>query len=108
MSVLSETKADSARPHGVQRHARVIGGRYRLDRLLGDGGSTQVWRAFDLTLQRFVAVKVARTGRAFATDRVAGVLAEARRSAQLQHPGIVAVHDVARHGPTCYTVTDLI
>jgi serine/threonine-protein kinase len=36
----------------------TIGGRYRLERLIAEGGFGQVWRATDTALQRSVAVKV--------------------------------------------------
>jgi serine/threonine-protein kinase len=37
---------------------QTLGGRYRLDEPLGEGGMSVVWRAFDLVLHRRVAVKV--------------------------------------------------
>src|SRR5262245_50531564 len=65
-----------------------IAGRYRLDRLIVEGGCGKVYRGFDLVLQRRVAVKRPKA------DQTEMFLIEARRAAGLQHPGIVAVHDV--------------
>src|SRR5690349_12480176 len=42
---------------------RTLAGRYRLDKLIGEGGFGQVWRGFDLELHRSVAVKISRRGR---------------------------------------------
>jgi eukaryotic-like serine/threonine-protein kinase len=71
----------------------LIEGRYRLDELIGRGGSAQVWRAEDLALARPVAVKV------FEDVEDGGVQAGARRNvearllARLTHPHLVAVYD---------------
>lgn len=59
--------------------------RYRLLEEIGRGGMGVVYRAHDSVLDRDVAVKV--------LDH--GVLTEARTTAQLEHPGIVPVHDAA-------------
>jgi eukaryotic-like serine/threonine-protein kinase len=56
------------------------GTRYRLEREIARGGMGVVYEAQDLELQRQVAIKVLATN-------------EARTIAQLEHPGIVPVHD---------------
>jgi serine/threonine-protein kinase len=76
----------------------TIGGRYRLERLIAEGGFGQVWRAMDTALQRLVAVKVT-------TLECVG---EARRVARLKHQGIVSVHDVGHEGGFCFIVFDLV
>ena len=71
----------------------LLAGRYRLDDRIGAGGMGTVWRAFDTTLERIVAVKTLRPELA-ADDRLrARFKREARSVAALSHPGIVAVHD---------------
>jgi serine/threonine-protein kinase len=59
----------------------TIGGRYRLERLIAEGGFGQVWRATDTALRRPVAVKVTTLE----------CVSEARRVARLKHHGIVSV-----------------
>ena len=76
----------------------IVGGRYRLERLIAEGGFGKVWRAVDIALQRPVAVKIT-------TLECVG---EARRVAQLQHHGIVAVHDVGQESGHCFIVFDLV
>ena len=63
-------------------------GRYALERELGRGGMGVVWEAFDAVLRRTVALKVQREE---ARDDVRFVR-EARLTADLQHPGIVPIH----------------
>jgi serine/threonine protein kinase/formylglycine-generating enzyme required for sulfatase activity len=69
-------------------------GRYRVERLLGQGGFGLVYLAHDDQLQRLVAIKVPHARLlAKGTDAEAH-LAEARAVANLDHPNIVPVHDV--------------
>ncbi|GGR51139.1 hypothetical protein GCM10010168_82340 [Actinoplanes ianthinogenes] len=65
-----------------------LGGRYRLLDELGAGGMAVVWRARDLVLGRFVAVKLMATYRF--GDRIRD---EARAAAVLSHPNIAQVYD---------------
>jgi hypothetical protein len=71
-----------------------LDGRYRLDRLLGEGASAWVFGAQDLRLHREVAVKVLKpwTG-AERPGQQKRFIAEGRILAQLVHPHVVAIHD---------------
>jgi hypothetical protein len=84
--------------------ARVILGRYRLERRLGAGGFGVVWLAWDEKLEREVAVK------AIARDGGAGerVEREARAAARLNHPGIVAIYELASDEHDVYLVSELV
>jgi len=82
-------------------------GHFELIERLGLGGFGTVWKALDTELDRTVAVKIPRTGQLEA-DEVEQFLREARTAAQLNHPNIVAVHEVGRDGETVYIVSDLI
>ncbi len=72
----------------------VIAQRYELQRMLAQGGMAEVWLAVDLTLDRKVAVKWLKQN--LATDPVVTerFRREAIAAASLNHPNIVAVHDV--------------
>ncbi|MGW2396189.1 protein kinase domain-containing protein [Kitasatospora sp. NPDC001664] len=82
--------------------ARLISGRYELTTLIGQGGMGQVWTAHDHTLDRRVAVKLLRpdriTGSEHAGDLRRRFARECRVTARIDHPGLVAVHDVAHDG----------
>ena len=82
-----------------------LAGRYRLDRFIAEGGFGQVWQGFDLELERTVAVKMPKTSRLASVEKF---VAEARRVAQLKHPGIVPVFDVVRDGGTCLIVSEYV
>ncbi len=83
-----------------------MGGRYRLDALLGEGGMARVFDAFDERLERPVAVKVLRPE----TEALPGMRKrfqqEARLSARLVHPNIVAVLDYGEEGGASYLVME--
>ena len=83
-------------------------GRYRLDTLIGAGGYGQVWKGFDPELQRTVAIKIPRSGRLGSAKRTVKFLDEARKVAQLRHPGIVSVHDVGSDGDYSFIVSEFI
>jgi len=70
----------------------LSGTRYRAIRFLAHGGMGDVWLVEDATMQRNVALKVVQLEGA--TDKLGErLLREARILAQLEHPGIVPVHD---------------
>jgi serine/threonine protein kinase len=83
-------------------------GRYRLDRILGQGTFGQVWRGYDTELCRNVAIKIARPDRLRALNLAEGFPKEARKVAQLSHAGIVPVYDVGSDGNIYYIVYELI
>ncbi|MFK4118907.1 protein kinase [Streptomyces longwoodensis] len=85
---------------------RVLGGRYRLDALIGSGGAADVHRAFDDRLKRPVAVKIFRTGTDL--DMEERFHNEAVILARLHHPGLVTVYDAGRHQGTAFLVMQLI
>src|SRR5258708_14197842 len=90
----------------------TLGGRYRLDRLIGRGGMGEVWSGTDLRLRRAVAVKVLARELAADQNAVARFRREAETAAALQHPGIAVVFDVDVHvdatGQTLFLVMELL
>lgn len=68
-------------------------GRYKLEKLLGQGGMAQVYRATDQKLARSVAVKVILATHAGEPQFLERFLREARVVASLEHPNILPVYD---------------
>ena len=71
----------------------LTGTKYEILGRIGQGGMGTVYRARDRELEREVALKVIRLPAA-SPDVATRMLREARTLAQLEHPGIVPVHDV--------------
>jgi tetratricopeptide (TPR) repeat protein/tRNA A-37 threonylcarbamoyl transferase component Bud32 len=84
---------------------RTLGGRYRLDELIAEGGFARVYKAYDTELQRTVAVKIPKPDRLESAETLQ---AEARRIARLDHERIVSVFDAGIDGDTCYIVTEYV
>ncbi|TJZ42527.1 serine/threonine protein kinase [Streptomyces piniterrae] len=93
-------------------NGRVIAERYELSALLGQGGMGQVWIGYDRRLDRRVGVKLLRP------DRVAGTpdgeemrrrfVRECRVTAQVDHPGLVTVHDAGSDDEDLYLVMQYV
>jgi serine/threonine protein kinase len=75
---------------------------YTVLRLLGQGGMATVYLALQQSLSREVALKVLSPSLALDTVATERFLREARVSAKLHHPNIVAIHDVGVHGGVPY------
>ena len=69
-------------------------GRYRVEKVLGQGGFGIVYLAQDDQLQRLVAIKVPHRKLVDRAEAAEAYLTEARTVANLDHPNIVPVHDV--------------
>lgn len=94
-----------AEPAELQVGARL--GPYEILGAIGAGGMGEVYRAHDTRLSRDVAIKVLppSSGR---QDTLARFEREARAVAALNHPNILAIHDVGAHGPLHFVVTELL
>jgi serine/threonine-protein kinase len=90
----------------------LLNGRYRLDAQVGAGGMSTVYRAFDTTLERQVAIKLMHREIASDSDQLERFRREARAVAQLNHPHIVQVIDAGEDGdasrPTPYIVLEYV
>ncbi len=98
--------------HGVLpvqvRPGTVLAGRYRILREIGAGGMGKVFEALDEQLERRVAVKVLAVFGANSFDPEQLFRKEAKLLARLQHPNLVAVHEIGQEGDTNFIVMDLV
>ena len=83
-------------------------GPYEIVAAIGAGGMGEVYRARDTRLGRDVAVKVLPSDLAHDADRLARFEREAQAVAALNHPNIVALHDVGTHDGSPFVVTELL
>src|SRR5213594_219715 len=83
-------------------------GQYEIVAPLAAGGMGEVYRARDTRLKREVAIKMLPA--AFSTDaeRLRRFEQEAEAAGRLDHPNILAIHDVGTHEGAPYVVTELL
>ncbi len=107
----------------LQPGTTLSGGRYEIERVLGQGGFGITYRAADQRLDRDVAIKEffmlgsAREGttvrvpehlRPHVDQRMDRVRDEARALARFRHPGIVSVHEFFEENDSIYVVMELL
>ena len=86
----------------------LIVGRYELEKLVGSGGMSNVFRAHDRLLERTVALKILHEQYTRDDDYVERFRREARAVAQLAHPNIVTVIDRGEQDGRQYIVFEFI
>jgi serine/threonine-protein kinase len=72
----------------------LIGGRYRLERLLGRGGMGEVWAAKHTVTRRDVALKFLNVDQGTVPQMRRRFLREARAATAVNHPNVIQIHDV--------------
>ncbi len=83
-------------------------GAYELKAVIGRGGMATVYRAYQPSMERDVALKILSPDLASEPEFVDRFEREARIVAQLQHPNILAVYDFGREGQLAYLVMKLL
>ena len=83
-------------------------GHYEVVGVIGAGGMGEVYRARDARLDRDVAVKILPREVAGDEERLRRFEQEARAAAALNHPNILAVHDVGSDNGVSFIVTELL
>lgn len=74
--------------------------RYELIEVIGEGGESRVWKAYDHAIERVVAIKeLKKTSRSHKAP-----LKEARAVARLNHPNIITLHDVIEQEKEVYLI----
>lgn len=83
---------------------QVLEGKWRLEKKIGEGGMGAVYLAHDLVLDRKVAIKLLAEALVHDQELVGRFEREARLTAGLEHPNIVAVYAVGRDGARPFMV----
>ena len=87
---------------------KLLGSRYEIIEKIGNGGMATVYKAKDLVLKRYVAVKILREEYTTDNEFIKRFNTEAESAASLTHPNIVSVYDVGKEGNLYYIVMELI
>lgn len=86
----------------------LLDGRYRLEKILGTGGMSVVFRAYDTQGDRTVAIKMLRDEIAGEREAVERFLNESRAVSMLSHPNIVDIHAVSVDTEHKYLVMEYV
>lgn len=86
----------------------VLAGRYEIVGRIGAGGMSNVYKARDLKLNRYVAIKVLKPEFSVDESFIQKFRVEAQSAAGLSHPNIVNVYDVGEENGVHYIVMELV
>ena len=81
---------------------------YQILERLGAGGMGEIYKAQDLRLNRFVAIKVLTNSTAGDPERRRRFILEAQASSALNHPNIITIHDILSEGNAEYMVMEYV
>lgn len=87
---------------------QILGGRYQIQDMLGQGGMSAVYKAMDSNLKRVVAVKLIHAHLSNDPKFIDRFEDEAQAVAQLRHPNIVQVFDFNHDNETYYMVQEFV
>ena len=90
------------------RTGEVLAGRFRIEALVGIGGMGVVYRAFDLSLEIEVALKLLRPELARKPDAFRDFRQELLLARQVSSPHVVRIHDIAEHEGRWFISMDCI
>lgn len=88
--------------------SKILAGRYELFEKIGEGGMSVVYKAKDMLLNRYIAIKVLKPE--FIKDQkfIESFRRESQAAASLSHPNIVNIFDVGHEGNIHYIVMELV
>src|SRR5438270_2891681 len=83
-------------------------GRYEIRSQIGQGGMGEVYRAYDTTMHREVAIKVLPAALSTDKERLARFEQEAQTAGALNHPNILVIYHIDTHDGSPYIVSELL
>ncbi len=86
----------------------LLGGRYRLDHVVGSGVMAVVYQAFDTVLERTVAIKLLQPRLASDPVVTESLYSEARAVAKIDDTSVIAIHDIGEHEGRPYLVLEYV
>ncbi|WP_300766549.1 serine/threonine-protein kinase [uncultured Bifidobacterium sp.] len=87
---------------------QLIHGRYRLDHRLAQGGMGEVWKGYDIQLDRPVAIKALRGDTGDVEVKLRRLRTEAHNSANLAHPNIAALFEYYEHNGIGFLIMEYV
>ncbi len=87
---------------------KILGGRYKIEDIVGEGGMSVVMKAYDALKMREVTIKLLSVKNTADQNAVERFTNEAKAVALLSHPNIVSVYDVSLEGASKYIVMEYI
>ncbi|MDN6626739.1 MAG: Stk1 family PASTA domain-containing Ser/Thr kinase, partial [Pisciglobus halotolerans] len=90
------------------KSGKKLSGRYKVKRPIGTGGMANVYEAYDLILNRDVAVKILRYDFRNDEDTIRRFKREALAATELVHPNIVSIYDVDEEENNQYIVMEYV
>ncbi|MBN1504778.1 MAG: protein kinase [Candidatus Eisenbacteria bacterium] len=81
---------------------------HRILEKLGEGGMGIVYKALDLKLERYVALKFLSHEISIGPDEKARFLQEARAASAVSHANLCVIHDIAEHGGGQFIVMEYV
>ena len=107
-NALPRSQLPRGRSKGRAGGGRVIGGRYHLGAMIGEGGIGRVYEAYQPSLGRKVAIKTIRPERRSDAVTTARFLREARVAGSISSPHIVTLFDSGKDGEELYIAMELL
>ena len=92
---------------GTARHMDTIG-KYKLVRVIGEGGMGRVYEAIDPVIGRRVAVKTISLDAVTEVETRSRFFREAQAAGQLSHPNLITIHDIGEAEGTPYIVMEFL